>query len=392
MAWVMLTAALALFGWFVVAPPQLPPDIDDVSPPQPDAPSEDVEAPAEPPAEAPSEDVETPAEQPEAEAPPEEAAPPEEDAAPVEDEAIAVTPPEPAPDTEPTIDDAGDADASTDGAAVQRPSNTAPVQRPGATAPSSTQSPTPPAPAPAPTPTEGPAEAKAEPAAEQQPEAEQEPETYRKLGGFRLFRIGVAAKIGYTHGTSNKNGLFDRDKSIQDSIDNGMVTTSGAGDLGKTKYGGPQFGFILDAEVVGINVWFDFHKFFNPGGMWAVLLGYDHEFGFGKRLRLDVGAGFGLHKAFLGSVLSGLYYDQNNPAAVNIGTLGIEGRGMVDLHIKIVGPLFTGPSAMLGYHYLWSANAAEVTAEKGLHYSFAWALRLDFAAPKLIGGKKKKKS
>src|SRR5690606_27294095 len=49
--------------------------IDDVPPPQPDAPSEDVEAPAEPPAEAPSDApseapsdaVETPAEQPDAE-------------------------------------------------------------------------------------------------------------------------------------------------------------------------------------------------------------------------------------------------------------------------------------------------------------------------------------
>jgi hypothetical protein len=137
-------------------------------------------------------------------------------------------------------------------------------------------------------------------------------------------------------------------------------------------------------------VWLDFHKFFRPGGMWSLLLGYDHEFGFGKRLRLDVGLGVGLNQVFLGKVLSNLYYDKDNPEAVNIGTLGVEGRGQVDLHIKLVGPLFTGPYAMLGYHYLWSANAAEVTAEKGLHYSAGWTLRVDFAAPKVIGGRKKK--
>jgi hypothetical protein len=170
-----------------------------------------------------------------------------------------------------------------------------------------------------------------------------------------------------------------------------MLTTSGAGALGKTQFGGPQFGFVLDAEVVGINAWLDFHKFFRPGGMWSLLLGYDHEFGFGRRLRLDVGIGGGLNQVFLGKVLSGLYYDQDNPEAVNIGTLGVEGRGMVDFHIKIVGPLFTGPYAMIGYHYLWSANTSEVTSEKGLHYSVGWTLRLDVAAPKLIGGKKTKK-
>ena len=235
------------------------------------------------------------------------------------------------------------------------------------------------------------ADAPAEPdAKEEEPEEEEEEESFKKLGGFRLFRVGIAAKIGYTHGTSAKNGLYDRDKSIQDSIDNMMVTTSGAGDLGQTKFGGFAYGFILDAEVVGINVWLDFHKFFQPGGMWSLLLGYDHEFGFGKRLRLDVGVAGGLNQVFLGSALSGLYYDKDNPEAVNIGTLGAEGRGMVDLHIKLVGPLFTGPYAMIGYHYLWSANVEEVTAEKGLHYSAGWSMRLDFGAPKLIGGRKKK--
>jgi hypothetical protein len=227
----------------------------------------------------------------------------------------------------------------------------------------------------------------AEPAPEVEPP---EAESFKPLGGFRLVRIGVAANIGYLHGTSAKNGLFDRDKSIQDSVNNMMVTTSGAGDLGKTKFGGFDYGFILDAEVVGINVWLDFHKFFNPGGMWSLLLGYDHEFGFGKRLRLDVGVAGGLNQVFLGSVLKGLYYDKNNPEAVNIGTLGVEGRGMVNLHIKLVGPLYTGPYALLGYHYLWSANSEQVTAEKGLHYSAGWSLRLDFAAPKIMGGRKHK--
>ncbi|EDM76127.1 hypothetical protein PPSIR1_31368 [Plesiocystis pacifica SIR-1] len=221
-------------------------------------------------------------------------------------------------------------------------------------------------------------------------EKKDEDESYKKLGGFRLFRIGLAPKIGYTHGTSQKDGLFDRDKSIEDSINNGEVTMSGAGDLGQTNFGGPQWGFILDAEVVGINVWLDFHKFFRPGGMWSLLLGYDHEFGFGRRLRLDVGFGGGLNNVFLGDALQDLYYDEDNPESINIATLGVEGRVSADLHIKIAGPLYTGPGLMLGYHYLWSANAAEVTVEKGLHYSAAWSLRLDFAAPKLIGGRKKK--
>ena len=241
------------------------------------------------------------------------------------------------------------------------------------------------------TPSEGPAEPpEQEPEldAGEQDQAEEKDEPKKNLGGFRLFRIGLAPKIGYTHGTSDKEGLFDREKSIQDSIDNMELTTSGAGDLGQTQFGGFQYGFILDVELVGINVWLDFHKFFRPGGMWSLLLGYDHEFGFGERLRLDVGVAGGLNQVFLGDVLKSLYYDQNDPTAVNIGTLGVEGRAMVDLHIKVVGPLYTGPYALLGYHYLWSANVDEVTAEKGLHYSAGWSVRLDFAAPKILGRRK----
>ena len=168
------------------------------------------------------------------------------------------------------------------------------------------------------------------------------------------------------------------------------MTKSGAGNLGQTRFGGFQYGFIADFEVVGINLWLDFHKFFRPGGMVSALIGYDHEFGLGKRLRLDAGVAFGLNKVFLGKVLSDLYYDKSNPAAINIGTTGVEARAMVDLHIKIVGPLYTGPGLMLGYHYLWSANAAEVTTEKGLQYSIGWSLRLDFATPKILGNRGRK--
>jgi hypothetical protein len=349
----MLVAIIALA---FAGPPSLPPDLE-----QPEQPSsEGAEAAPEEPGEIeePASEIEEPAS--EIEEPASETF--------GEDQAIPVTP-APAPESSP--------------AAPSTPAVQQPVAKPtSSTVPPPVVQPQPPS-APAPEP-------QAEPEAQAEPEESEEPESYRKLGGIRLFRFGVAAKIGYTHGTSAKNGLYDRDKSIQDSVDNMMVTTSGAGDLGKTGFGGFQYGFIVDAEIVGVNVWLDFHKFFNPGGMWSLLLGYDHEFGFGKRLRLDVGVGGGLNHVFLGKALADLYYDKDNPEAVNIGTLGVEGRAMVDLHIKLVGPLFTGPYAMVGYHYLWSANAAEVTAEKGLHYSAGWSLRLDFAAPKLLGGRAKK--
>ena len=382
MAWGMSAVSVALFGLLLSGPPALPPDVED-APPAEDASRDAPEPPAaeDPPAveEPPVEDAAPPAEEP----PADDAAPPADDSIPVDDGGEVGPPGEDAIPVAPADDDGGPPDAGDGAGTVQQPSTPA-VQQPS--------KPNPQTPA---TTTEGP-ELPPEPDLDAEPEAvepeEQEEESYKKLGGFRLFRLGLAAKIGYTHGTSNKNGLYDRDKSIQNSIDNMMVGVSGAGDLGKTKFGGFQYGFILDAEVVGINVWLDFHKFFTPGGMWSLLLGYDHEFGFGKRLRLDVGVGGGLNQVFLGKVLSSLYYDQDNPEAVNIGTLGVEGRAMVDLHIKLVGPLFTGPYVMLGYHYLWSANVEEVTAEKGLHYSAGWTLRLDLAAPKIIGGRKKKKS
>jgi hypothetical protein len=215
---------------------------------------------------------------------------------------------------------------------------------------------------------------------EPEPESEpKDPKKPRKLGGFKIFRAAVLGKIGYTNGSSEKNGIFDRQKSIDDSIMNGMPTMSGAGDLGKTQFGGFMGGFEADLEVAGINVLLDFHKFFRPGGMWSLLIGYDHEIGLGKRLRLDVGLHLGMMRIFLGDALANLYYDKTNPMAVNIATAGMEMRLMAALQIRLIGPLFTGPALMGGYHYLWTANASEITKEKGLHYSGAWTLRLDFA-------------
>ncbi len=348
-------------------PPVLPPD----------GPSGAPEPPSDAPVDAPVESP--PAESPPAEAPPAEDEPiaePPAEAPPVEDEPIAVTPEPP-----------------SEGPVEAPPAEPAPtVQRPGGAVeppPSEPAS----APPPSLTPEPAPAPAEPEPESDGPPAAtptEAKPKPKPKLGGFRLARLGVSAKLGYTNGVSQKNGIFDRNKSLQDSIDNQSPTVSGGGDLGTTRFGGFQGGFGIDAEVVGVNVWVDFHKFFRPGGMWSVLLGYDHEFGFGERYRLDVGVGGGVQKVFLGQALESLYYDKTNPTAVNIGTLGLEGRAMVDFHIKIVGPLFTGPQAMIGYHYLWSANAAEVTAEKGMHFSLGWALRLDLAVPKVLGRGKKK--
>ncbi len=159
----------------------------------------------------------------------------------------------------------------------------------------------------------------------------------------------------------------------------GMVEPTGAGNLGRTAFGGLLYGGIIDVEALGINAWLDFNAFRNGGGMWSVLLGYDHEIGFNHWLRLDVGGGFGMMKVFLYDALESLYLDRDNPTATNIGTTGMEFRAMADLQFRIAGPLFTGPGGMIGYHYLWSANAAEVTKERGLHYSATWKVRLDFA-------------
>lgn len=355
-----------LAGFVVLAlafgPPVLPPDGAPSEPP-----SGDVEVPVEPPVEPEAPPAEPPIAEPPAEPIP-------------EDEPITVTPAEPS--TDPTIE----------GPVAPPPEQpvTPAVQRPGSATAKPVEPSTPPPPSVTPEPTPTPeTTTEPEPAAASEDKPEDKPK--KKLGGFRLARLGISGKLGYTNGVSQKNGIFDRNKSLQDSIDNGTPTASGAGDLGTSRFGGFQGGFGIDAEIVGINAWFDFHKFFRPGGMWSALIGYDHEFGFGERYRLDVGAGVGVQKVFLGKALENLYYDKNNPTAVNIGTLGVEGRAMVDFHIKIVGPLFTGPYGMIGYHYLWSANASEVTAEKGMHFSLGWVLRVDLATPKLLGRGKNEK-
>jgi hypothetical protein len=203
-----------------------------------------------------------------------------------------------------------------------------------------------------------------------------------RFGGMKLFRFAVYPKIGYTHGTSDKDGIFDRQKSIDASIENMEATMTGAGDLGKSQFGGPMWGFEVDVEVFFVNAWLDFHKFFRPGGMWSLLIGYDHEFRLHDRVRFNLGAGFGMMRIFLGKALEDLYYDAENPEAVNIATAGIEGRLMAGFDFKIAGPLYTGPQFMGGYHYLWSANAEEVTKEKGFHYSAAWNLKLQFEFPR----------
>jgi len=156
------------------------------------------------------------------------------------------------------------------------------------------------------------------------------------LGGYRLFRFGLVGKVGYYHGASQRNGLYDRDRMIDASVDGG-----------DTAFGGGVYGATMDLEVVGLNLWVDFNKFFRPGGNWAVLLGFDHEFGFNSWLRLDVGGGAGFSQVWLGGRLRDLY-DHPNSDRYTIGTTGLEARAMANLQFRIKGPLFTGPGAMIG--------------------------------------------
>jgi hypothetical protein len=210
-------------------------------------------------------------------------------------------------------------------------------------------------------------------------EGADEPKRVKKLGGFRLFRAAVAANIGYTSGTSDRNGLFDRQKSIDASVAAMMPVMTGGGDLGTDAFGGFFAGGLVDIEVVQINLWAEYQQFFAGGGMWSLLAGYDHEFSLGKRARFDLGAGFGLMKVFLNNALEQFYVDTSDPTQTDLATTGMEVRGMATLPIKLFGPVFTGPTAMLGYHYLFSANDEAVVAEKGLHFSAAWTVRLDFS-------------
>jgi hypothetical protein len=295
-----------------------------------------------------------------------------------EDEGSAVRPPVVAP-----------APAPSPGSDPQKPSAQRPVRRSvngGATGSAGTSKTEGPARTPSASHTTAPSAEKdwdGKPRGEEEAaEAAEEEEKKGKFNGLKLFRIAVYPKIGYTHGTSQKNGIFDRQKSIDASIENMEATMKGAGDLGNTQFGGFMGGFEVDLEVFFINAWLDFHKFFRPGGMWSLLIGYDHEFDFHKRVRFNLGAGFGMMRVFLGDALEDLYYDSSNPQAVNIATAGIEGRLMTGFDFRIAGPLWTGPQFMGGYHYLWSANAEEVTKEKGFHYSAAWNLKLHFEFPR----------
>ena len=263
--------------------------------------------------------------------------------------------------------------------AAQQPASTTPTASPAA-APAATQPKATPAKS-----TLAPAEKNwdGQPRSEEEAQAAEEKEKKEgRFGGLKLFRIAFWPKIGYTHGTSDKNGIFDREKSIEASVENMEATMTGAGDLGKTQFGGPMYGFEVDIEVFFINAWLDFHKFFRPGGMWSLLIGYDHEFDLHDRVRFNLGAGFGMMRVFLGSALEDLYYDKDNPMAVNIATAGIEGRLLAGFDFRLAGPLYTGPQFMGGYHYLWSANVDEVTKEKGFHYSAAWNLKLQFEFPR----------
>ncbi len=269
--------------------------------------------------------------------------------------------PEPEPEPEPSPE-------------VQQPVVPAPTPAPDPAAAS----------APAPAPTSAPA-AEEDLWAEQNEQAEEKREAKErkeKFGGIKFFRLGIYGKTGYTHGTSQKNGLFDRQKSIDASIENMEATMVGAGDLGRNDFGGFQYGFEVDLEVFFVNAWLDFHKFYNPGGMWSLLIGYDHEFRLHDRIYFNLGLGGGMMRVFLGDVLEDLYFDRDNPEAINIATAGLEARGLASFDFRIAGPLFFTPSFLLGYHYLWSADATEVTAEKGLHYAAQAGLKLMFMLPR----------
>ncbi len=347
----LLITSLCLAG-----PPELPPVDGSEAPPAVDPPAD---APEEPPGELEDDpEWDAPEDEPEPEPEPE-----------PEDE------PEPEPEPEPAPEPEVQAPAATPPPAAPAP------QQPSAPPPSAGASSSP-APTAAPASSaEGPEEEGRGWAEEDEEEGEGGPPKER-FGGIKFFRIGIMPKIGYTHGTSQKNGLFDRDKSIEASIENMEATMVGAGDLGRNDFGGPQYGFEVDLEIFFVNAWLDFHKFFNPGGMWSVLIGYDHEFRLHDRIYFNLGLGGGMMRVFLGDVLEDLYFDKNNPEAINIATAGLEARGMASFDFRIAGPLFFTPSFLLGYHYLWSADATEVTAEKGLHYAAQGGLKLMFMLPR----------
>lgn len=344
-----LFATLLLLG-----PPELPPVDAPVGEPTPDAPGPEAGG-----GEGPTDELE---DNPEWDAPEEVEPAPEPEPT-----------PEPAPEPEPAAEPEPEPEPAPE---VQQPAAVpAPVPAP---APETAAEPETPAPGPA-------AEAEEDPWAEHNDEAEdrrEKKERREKFGGIKFFRLGIYGKTGYTHGTSQRNGLFDRQKSIDASIENMEATMVGGGDLGRNDFGGWQYGFEVDLEVFFVNAWLDFHKFYNPGGMWSLLIGYDHEFRLHDRIYFNLGLGGGMMRVFLGDVLEDLYFDRDNPEAINIATAGLEARGLASFDFRIAGPLFFTPSFLLGYHYLWSADAEAVTAERGLHYAAQAGLKLMFMLPR----------
>ena len=203
----------------------------------------------------------------------------------------------------------------------------------------------------------------------------------QRFGGMKFFRLAISPKFGWTDGLSEKNGLFDLQATIDASIQNGQGTIAGGGALGASRFGGLAYGFDLDLEIVFINIWADLDKFINPGGMWSVRLGYDHDFRPHERVNINLGLGAGFMRIFLGDALEQLDFDPNDPTKTDIARAGVVTRANLNLDIWLAGPLYTGPQFMVGYHYLFSANDESVISEQGMHYSAAWNLKLRFALP-----------
>ena len=202
-----------------------------------------------------------------------------------------------------------------------------------------------------------------------------------RFGGRKFFRLAISPRFGWTNGVSQKNGLFDLQSTIDSSIQNMQGTIAGAGDLGKEGFGGWAYGFDVDLEIFFLNIWADFDKFLNPGGMWTLRLGYDHDFRPHERVNINLGFGGGFMRIFLGDALEQLDFDPDDPTKTDIARAGFVTRLNLNVDIWLAGPLYTGPQLMVGYHYLFSVNDESVISEQGMHYAAAWNLKLRFALP-----------
>ncbi|MGB1701210.1 MAG: hypothetical protein ACPHRO_14730, partial [Nannocystaceae bacterium] len=199
-----------------------------------------------------------------------------------------------------------------------------------------------------------------------EPEAEGKKRSER-FGGRKFFRFAISPRFGWTNGVSQKNGLFDLQSTINSSIQNMEGTITGAGDLGREGFGGWAYGFDIDLEILFINIWADFDKFINPGGMWTLRVGYDHDFRPHERININLGLGPGFMRIFLGDALEQLDFDPDDPTKTDIARAGFVTRLNLNFDIWLAGPLYTGPQFMVGYHYLFSADDESVIAEKGMH-------------------------